>query len=158
MAFNLTAKNPAPVEGMYAYMPNIPQAHNVIFTGDEGATIQAGAVVTLDVASTNTVAPVVKAAGATDKPYGVVVRSVVKDIYNVGDRVGVAESGSSLFMVAGAAIAVGDELEFDPATRKVVKGATANNSLIGVAETAAGADGDFVQVKLNFNLGAVAAA
>lgn len=158
MAFDLTQTKPTPAEGQYAYMPNIPQAHNVIFAGDDGATIQAGAVVTLDTTSTNTVAPVVKAAAATDTPYGVVVRSLVKGSWNVGDKLAVAENGSSVFMVASAAIEVGAKLEFDPATRQVATGTTANYSLIGVAETAATAAGDYVQVKLDYNLGTVAAA
>lgn len=158
MAFNLTADKITQAEGLYAYMPNLPQVHNAIFTGDEGATIQAGAVVKLDTASTNAVAPVVAVAEATDKPYGVVVYDLVKSEYAVGDKLALASTGDSIYLVAGGAIAVGDELEFDPATRKVTKGATQNNSLIGVAETVATADGDYVQVKLNFNLGTVAAA
>lgn len=158
MAFDLTAKTQTPAEGMYAYMPNVPQVHNAIFTGDEGATIKAGAVVALDTTSTNTVAPVVKAAAKADKPYGVVGFNPINDVYNVGDKITLAEGGSSIFLVAAAAIAVGAELEFDPATRKVQTAATANAAKIGIAETAAAADGDFVQVKLDFNLGAVAGA
>lgn len=158
MAFNLTADRATQAEGLYAYMPNLPQVHNAIFTGDEGATIHAGAVVKLDTASTNKVAPVVAKAEATDKPYGVVVYDVVKPEYAVGDKLALASTGDSIYLVAGGAIAVGDELEFDPATRKVIKGATQNNALIGVAETQAVADGDYVQVKLNFNLGTVAGA
>lgn len=158
MAFDLTAKTQTPAEGMYAYMPNVPQVHNAIFTGDEGATIQAGAVVTLDTTSTNTVVPVVKAAAQADSAYGVVGFNPINDVYSVGDKITLAGSGSSVFLVAGAAIAVGAELEFDPDTRKVQTAATANATKIGIAETAATADGDYVQVKLNFNLGAVAGA
>lgn len=158
MAFNLTANKVGQAEGLYAYMPNLPQVHNAIFTGAEGDTIHAGAVVKLDTASQNAVAPVVAKAEQTDKAYGVVVYDLVKDNYIVGDKLALAGTGDSIYMVAGGAIAVGDELEFDPATRKVVKGATANATLIGIAETFAGADGDYVQVKLNFNLGAVAGA
>lgn len=158
MAFDLTAKTQTPAEGMYAYMPNVPQVHNAIFTGDEGATIQAGAVVALDTTSTNTVVPVVKAAEQAGKPYGVVGFNPINSVYNVGDKITLAESGSSIFLVAEAAIAVGAELEFNPATRKVQTAATANAAKIGIAETAATADGDYVQVKLDFNLGAVAGA
>lgn len=56
-------------------------------------------------------------------------------------------------MVAAGAIAVGAKLQFNASTRKVDDTTTATNAYIGIAETAAAADGDLIQVKLDFNLG-----
>lgn len=153
MTFDLTADRVKQAEGLYAYMPNLPQPHNCIFTGDAGDTVHTGAVVKLDATSTSTIVPNVKVADETDDVYGVVVYDMVKDTYAVGDKVAVAQTGDSIYLVAGGAIAVGAKVEFDKATRKVKTGATQGNTLIGIAETVATADGDFIQIKLNFNLG-----
>ena len=54
---------------------------------------------------------------------------------------------------AAGAISVGAKLQFNATTRKVDDSTTASNAYIGVAETAASAAGDLIQVKLDFNLG-----
>ena len=156
-AFSLTAAGMKPAEGMYALMPNQPHAHNNRFySGTSTDTIHAGAFVKLYGSSTSTVNPVVVAAAATDIPYGMVVYDALKDTNKVGDFVALAQSGDSVFMVAGGAIAVGAKLQFNASTRKVDDSTTSTYAYIGVAETAASADGDLIQVKLNFNLGVAA--
>lgn len=153
-AFSLTAAGMQPAEGMYALMPNKPHAHNnKFYSATATDTIKAGAFVKLYGSSTSTTNPVVVAAAATDVPYGMVVYDMLKDSNKVGDFVALAESGESVFMVAGGAIAVGAKLQFTAATRKVDDTTTSGNAYIGVAETAASADGDLIQVKLDFNLG-----
>lgn len=153
-AFPLTAAGTTPAEGMYAVIPNVPHAHNNRFySGTATDTIKAGAFVKLYGSSTSTTNPVVVAAAATDIPYGMVVYDSTRDANKVGDLVALAQTGDSVFMVAGGAIAVGAKLQFNASTRKVDDSTTATYAYIGVAETAAAADGDLIQVKLNFNLG-----
>lgn len=153
-AFSLTAAGTTPAEGMYAYMPNKPHPHNCKFySGTATDTIHAGAFVKLYTSSTSTTNPVVVAAAATDVPYGMVVYDMLKDTNKVGDFVALAQSGESVFLVAAGAIAVGAKLQFNASTRKVDDSTTATNAYIGIAETAAAADGDLIQVKLDFNLG-----
>ena len=153
-AFSLTAAGTKPAEGMYAYMPNKPHVHNAKFySGTSTDKIQAGAFVKLYTSSTSTTNPVVAAAAATDTPYGMVVYDAVKNVHGVGDFVALAETGDSVFLVAGGAIAVGAKLQFNATTRKVDDSTTGGSAYIGIAETAASADGDLIQVKLDFNLG-----
>ena len=153
-AFSLTAAGTTPAEGMYAYMPNKPHPHNCKFySGTATDTIRAGAFVKLYASSTSATNPVVVAAAATDVPYGMVVYDMLKDTNKVGDFVALAQSGESVFLVAAGAIAVGAKLQFNATTRKVDDSTTATNAYIGIAETAAAADGDLIQVKLDFNLG-----
>lgn len=153
-AFSLTAAGTKPAEGMYALMPNKPHAHNYEFySGTSTDTVTAGSFVKLYGSSTSTVRPVVAAAAVTDVPYGMVVYDAVKNVHGVGDLVALAQSGDSVFMVAAGAIAVGAKLQFNASTRKVDDSTTATYAYIGVAETAAAADGDLIQVKLDFNLG-----
>lgn len=153
-AFSLTAAGTTPAEGMYAYMPNKPHVHNAKFySGTSTDTITAGSFVKLYTSSTSTTNPVVAAAAATDVPYGMVVYDAVKNVHGVGDFVALAETGDSVFLVAAGAIAVGAKLQFNATTRKVDDSTTGGSAYIGIAETAAAAAGDLIQVKLDFNLG-----
>lgn len=157
-AFSLTASGTKPAEGMYAYMPNRPHPHNCEFySGTSTDTVTAGSFVKLYGSSTSTTRPVVAAAAVTDVPYGMVVYDAVQNVHGVGDLVALAQSGDSVFMVAAGAIAVGAKLQFNASTRKVDDSTTATYAYIGVAETAASAAGDLIQVKLDFNLGVQAA-
>lgn len=156
-AFSLTAAGTTPAEGMYALMPNQPHPHNCKFySGTSTDTVTAGSFVKLYASSTSTTNPVVAAAAVTDVPYGMVVYDAVKNVHGVGDYVALAQSGDSVFMVAAGAIAVGSKLQFNASTRKVDDTTTSTYAYIGVAETAASAAGDLIQVKLNFNLGVAA--
>lgn len=148
-AFSLTADRTAPAKGMYAYLENIHHPHNVILTGND---VVAGDFVVLDSTSTNTVAPVVKKAGVTEVPYGVVVYDMRVATNKAGDKLAIAQSGESIFLVANSAITVGAKLQFT-ADGYVDDTTTSTNAYIGYAETKAGAKGDIVQVKLDFNLG-----
>ena len=156
-AFQLTGSKVTPAKGMYADMPNLPQEHNVIFTSSTATDVLvAGDVVTLDTASTNTNAPVVKKAAATDAPYGVVIFDMVKSETKVGERVAIADNGDIIWLEAAGAIEVGDKVQFVAATTKVNDTTTQTNFYIGTAVTPAAADGDLLQIKLNLNLGAQA--
>ena len=144
----LTADAIKPVKGMYAYMPNRPHLHNVI-TGD---VVVAGDVVKQDTAQTDTLCPHVKKASATDTPFGVVVYDCRKVSNAVGEKVAIAQTGDIVYMVAGSAIAVGKTLQFD-ANMKVDDTTIVGNAFIGRALTPATADGDLIQVELDFTLG-----
>lgn len=157
-AFSLTAAGTKPAEGMYAYMPNKPHIHNAEFYSSTASdTVTAGSFVKLYGSSTSTTRPVVAAAAVTDVPYGMVVYDALKNVHGVGDLVALATTGDSVFMVAAGAIAVGAKLQFDASTRKVDDSTTATYAYIGIAETAASAAGDLIQVKLDFTLGTQAA-
>lgn len=157
-AFSLTASGTKPAEGMYAYMPNKPHIHNAEFySGTSSDTVTAGSFVKLYTSSTSTTRPVVAAAAVTDVPYGMVVYDALKNVHGVGDLVALATTGDSVFLVAAGAISVGAKLQFDASTRKVDDSTTATYAYIGVAETAASAAGDLIQVKLDFTLGTQAA-
>lgn len=153
-AFSLTAAGTTPAEGMYALMPNQPHPHNCKFySGTSTDTVTAGNFVKLYSSSTSTTNPVVAACAVTDVPYGMVVYDAVKNVHGVGDYVALAQSGDSVFMVAGGAISVGAKLQFNASTRKVDDTTTSTYAYIGVAETKATSAGDLIQVKLDFNLG-----
>jgi len=157
-AFSLTASGTKPAEGMYAYMPNKPHVHNAEFySGTSTDTVTAGSFVKLYGSSTSTTRPVVAAAAVTDVPYGMVVYDALNNVHGVGDLVALATTGDSVFMVAAGAIAVGAKLQFNASTRKVDDSTTATYAYIGIAETAASAAGDLIQVKLDFTLGTQAA-
>ena len=150
---NLTADTIKPVEGMYAYVPNKPHLHNVV----AGDVLVAGQVVKQDTTQTDTLCAHVKAAAATDTPFGVVVYDCRKVSNAVGDKVAIAQTGDVIYMVAGGAVTAGAKLQFTAATRKVDDTTTANKAFIGRAITPATADGDLIQVELDFTLGVQAA-
>lgn len=148
--FSLTADSISPAIGMYAYMPNKPQLHNVVVGGN--ASVTAGTFVKLDATSTNTVCPVVVPATATDKPFGVVAYDIRTNSNAVGSKIAVAQSGDIVYLPCAGAVSVGAKLQFAPATGKVDDTTTAGNAYIGVAVTKGSADGDLIQVELNFDL------
>ena len=154
-AFNLTATAIAPAKGQYALLPNLPQEHNVEFySGTSTDTLPAGAFVKLYGSSTSTTHPVAVVCAATDTPYGMVVYDARKAAYAVGERFAIAQSGDKVYCEAAGAIAVGAKLQFNPSGWKVDDTTTGGNAYIGVAETAATAAGDLIQVKLDFGAGA----
>lgn len=153
-AFNLVAERPQPIRGAYAYMPNVPHTHNNIFYSSTATdTIKAGDFVKLSSTSTNTACPVVEACAVTDVPVGMVVYDCRLNGFKVGEKVALAKTGDIVWLVANGAITVGAKLQMVDGTVYVDDTATADNAYIGVAQTVATAQGDFVQVELNFNLG-----
>ena len=153
-AFNLTATSIKPQKGQYALLPNLPQQHNVEFYSSTATDLlPVGALVKLYGSSTNTNHPVAVVCAATDKPFGMVVYDARKEAYAVGERFAVAQSGDVVFCEAAGAIAVGAKVQFNPTGWKVDDLTTAGNAYIGVAQTAATAAGDLIQIKLNFDLG-----
>ena len=151
---DLTATSIKPIEGLRAYMPNQPQLHNVVFTSGTSTDVtSAGQVVALNTSSTNIDCPEVVACPANGDPFGVVVYDVRREHAKVGEKIAIAQSGDVVFMVAGGAVAVGAKLQFNASTRKVDDTTTSGGAFIGKALTVASADGDLIQVELNFDLG-----
>ena len=143
MALNLNDFKITPRKGLYAYMPNVPQPHNCI----AGETLVAGDIVKLDSTATNANCPVLKKASVTDKVFGVVPADAMKNAYAVNDKVPVAVTGSTIFMPVAGAVTQGAVLYFT-ADGEVTATVTAGNTILGVAQVAAAAKGDLVQVKL----------
>ena len=153
-AFNLVADSVAPERGMYAYMPNAPQEHNNIFySAEPNDTIQAGDFVKLSATSTNTACPVVEKCAIADVPYGMVVYDCRVNAHKVGERVALAKSGEIVWLVANGEINVGSKLQMINGTVYVDDTTTSASAYVGVAVTKANAQGDLIQVKLDFNLG-----
>lgn len=149
MALNLNRLNITPSKGLYVYMPNAPEPHNCIVSEAQNTPLVAGDIVTLDATSTNTHCPVIKKAAVTDKVFGVIPTDALKNSYNAKEKCMAAIEGSYIYLPAAKAIAMGADLYFD-ATGAVTDTATAGNSIIGIANTAAAAKDDLVQVKLRF--------
>lgn len=151
MALNLNQFAPNEhFAGMYVYQANLPQLHNVIISEDQSTALNAGAIVALDSASTNTDAPVVLQADVDDKIFGVVTYNPVKNSFVAGERIAIARENDIIYLPAAAAIAVGADLYFTSAN-KVTSTATPGDSIVGVALTPAAADGDLIQVELHFS-------
>lgn len=148
ISLNQFAPN-TPVDGMYVYMANLPQLHNVIISQAQENELMAGAVLAIDTTSTNTNAPVVKQAAAGDTILGVLSYNPVQTLYKAGDRVGVARANDIVWKPAAGAIAAGAAVTFNE-QNQVVTGTT---NIIGIALTPAAAAGDFVQVELHFDKG-----
>ncbi len=153
-AFNLVEERPQPVRGAYAYIPNTPHIHNAIFYSAEATdTLQAGDFVKLSATSTNTACPVVEKCAVADVPYGMVVYDCRVNANKVGDKIAIAQTGDVVWLVANAEIAVGSKVQTVADTIYVDDTTEAGNAYIGTAVTKANAQGDYVQVELNFNLG-----
>lgn len=136
-----------PVDGMYVYMANLPQLHNVIVSASQATALKAGDVVVLDTASTNTYAPVCLAGSAGDVPFGVVTYTPMTNSFPAGERVGIARENDIIWKTADGAIAVGDKVAIT--SDMTVKTAT-TGGVIGTALTPASAKGDLIQVELKF--------
>ena len=151
MALDLNDLNITPRDGAYVYMPNTPQPHNCIVSDSvtDEAPLKAGDIVTLDNTSTNPYCPVVKKAAVADAIFGVIPTDAIKDTYTAKQKVMVAIEGSYIYKTAAAAINQGVDLYFN-ANMQVTSTATAGNSILGTANTAAAAANDLVQVKLKF--------
>lgn len=149
ISLNQFAPN-VPVAGLYVYMANLPQLHNVIVSSAQTTPLAPGAVVTLDSTSTNTNAPVAKQAAVTDSILGVVVYNPIQNRFTAGERIAVARDNDIVWLPAAGAITTGATLYFT-ADNEVTATATAGNSIIGKAITPATAQGDFVQVELRFS-------
>lgn len=150
MTISLNAFAPnTPFAGMYVYQANLPQLHNVIVSASQSTALVSGAIVTLDTSSTNTDAPVALQANVDDKIFGVVTYNPAKNQWAAGDRIAIARNGDIIWMPAAKAVTVGADLYFTSAN-KVTPDATAGNSIVGTALTPASADGDLIQVELQF--------
>lgn len=145
ISLNQFAPN-SPQAGMYVYMANLPQLHNVIVSANQETALAAGAVVTIDGAVANANAPVAKQAAVTDAVFGVVTYNPVKATYAAGEKIAIARANDVVFMPAAGAITAGSTLYFNAANQV----AAAGDSVIGRALTSAAGAGDYVQVELGF--------
>lgn len=146
---SLNAFDIKPITGLYVYMANLPQLHNVIVSTNQATPLIAGAVVTIDGAISNPNAPVAKQAAVTDEILGVVVYNPILNSFIANDRIAVARENDVIWMPAAEAITAGSELYFN-ANNQVTPTATAGNTIIGKALTPATAENDLVQVELKF--------
>lgn len=152
---SLNAFDIKPIVGLYVYMANLPQLHNVIVSPNQETPLMAGAVVTIDGTVTNPNAPVAKQAAVTDEILGVIAYSPIVNQFTLNgqyianDRIAVARENDIIWMAAAGAITAGSILYFN-ANNQVTSTATAGNTIIGIALTPAIAENDLVQVELKF--------
>lgn len=135
------------VAGLYVYMANLPQLHNVIVSSAQETPLLAGAIVTIDNTSTNTDATVAKQAATSDDILGVVTFNPIINSFEAGDRISIARENDIVWLPAAAAVEAGATLYFNEQNQVT---STAGGSSIGKALTPASAQGDFVQVELKF--------
>lgn len=138
-----------PVAGLYVYMANLPQLHNIIVSKNQTTPLVAGAVVTIDTASTNIDAAEVIQAAPNAEIFGVVTYTPVQTEFEAGERIAIARANDIVWLPAAGAIPAGSTLYFND-QNQVTATATGGNSIIGKAITYAAAENDFVQVELNF--------
>lgn len=138
-----------PVAGMYCYMPNHPQNHDIRVSENQTTALMAGAILTIDTAVAAPHAPFVKQAAVTDKIVGVLTYNPITNQFVSNDLIAIAQCGDFVYLPADGAITVGSELYFN-ADNQVTATATAGNSIIGTAWTTATAEGELIKVKLGF--------
>lgn len=149
ISLNQFAPN-VPVAGLYVYMANLPQLHNVIVSSTQTTALAPGAIVALDVTATNPYAPVAKQAAVTDAIFGVVTYNPIQNSFKAGERISIARDNDIVWLPAADAVTEGAILYFT-ADNEVTSTATAGNSIIGKALTPATAKGDLLQVELRFS-------
>lgn len=151
LSLNQFAPN-TPLDGMYVYMANEGQLHNVIVGAE--TTLKAGDMVAIDTSSTNTNAPVVLKADMSDAstiPFGVVSYNPVKSSYTTGERVGLARDYDVIWKTASEIIPAGVPVVFD-ANHKVRVVDNTDTLFNGISLTPASAEGDLIQVELKLTL------
>lgn len=151
ISLNQFAPN-TPIDGLYVYMANEGQLHNVIVAASQSTALKAGDVVVLDATSTNVNSPVVLGADTDDKPFGIVSYTPITAGHAAGSRVGIAREHDVIWKKADSAIAVGDVVGFksDYTVQKANPATGVTAGTIGIALTPAAAKGDFIQVELHF--------
>lgn len=151
MALNLNQFAPnEPIDGLYVYQANLPQLHNPIISASQDSALTYGAFVAIDTASTNTDAPVVLQADVDDPVFGVIAYTPIKAQFGAGERVAIARANDIIWKKKDSnAITAGAALYFN-SSNQVTATATAGNTIIGKAITAAAAADGFVQVELGF--------
>lgn len=149
ISLNQFAPN-VPIAGLYVYMANLPQLHNVIVSSAQTTALAPGAIVTLDSTATNPHAPVAKQAAVTDAIFGVVTYNPIQNRFKAGERIAIARDNDIVWLPAAGAVAEGAILYFT-ADNQVTSTATAGNSIVGKALTPAAAKGDLLQVELRFS-------
>lgn len=148
MALGLTNLDIAPVRGNAALLPNQPIIQGAKVSASETATLVPGDVVTLATGGSAD-AIIVKKAAVTDLPVGVVAGNPIKTGFKASEHVSFFPAGSFVYMESGSAsIARGTKVQFD-ANGKVKATSTASNGYVGVAWTAAAAEGDIIIVKID---------
>ena len=142
MALNQNSFRIEPLKGQ-KYRDTGDTISVMIADADPDLEYVAGEAVILDAASTGFT--VTKGADATADFVGVIVTNQLREKFYAGDVVEIVMLGGEVVMEAGAAVATGAKLEYNPATKKVV-GATTGKELLR-AMSAAAADGDLLVCK-----------
>lgn len=104
--------------------------------------LQPGEFVCLDPASpAGKPARFIKGVDAESKYFGVALTNILVEEFSVGDFVQIGILSSGVLCEAGEAIAVGDSLAYDPATKKLMV-AGVGETVVATAMQKATADGD----------------
>lgn len=110
------------------------------------AQLSPGEFVCLDPATVAGKPPrLIRGADTTAKFFGVVLTNILTETFAVGDFVQIGILSCGVLCEAGEAINVGDDLAYDPATKKVMV-ATTGDTVVGTALQKAGTVGDLIKV------------
>lgn len=148
MALELTNLRITPTRGNAALLPNQPILQGCVVSLSETATLVPGDIVALATGGADDQI-VVKKAAVTDLPFGVVVGNAIATGFAAKDRVSLFVKGAYVYLIAGGSVARGAKVQFNPTTGKVDDTSTASNGYVGVALTAASADGDVIIVQVD---------
>ena len=144
MAIRLTNLGIEAIKGQAALLPNQPLLHNCHTETD----VNCGDIVTLTTSATKKNVVVVKKAGVTDLPVGVVAYNGIKTGFKANDLVTVIPDNGFVYLPAGSAsITRGAKLQFN-ANGQVVATSTASNGYIGIAFTEPVAVDDLIVVQV----------
>lgn len=145
----LTQQNIRPTKGQAAFLPNQPIIHNCVVDPSADAALVPGDAVTF--ASTSlTDLTVVKKAGATDTPIGVVVYNGIKSGFVANDRISIFPVNSFVYLPAGSAeLTNGATVKLNSSGQVVAASATTSVvGYIGILWTQPAAEGDMVAVQI----------
>lgn len=145
MAIDLNQVSMEAKAGTYALMPNCP-AIQARVVSTQATPITAPTVVKL--VAGNGGVPTVAPCGVTEIPFGVVMGSLNKESFSANEMVSLATAKDVVyFETTAAAITAGDKVEFTVGG-KVLKFATADNTVLGVSLDSVPATGGIVRVAI----------
>lgn len=146
MTNSLTQRNIRPAIGQAAFLPNQPIIHNCVVDPTADEALQIGDVVTFATTDLPDLT-VVKKAGASDLPIGVVVYNAIKSAFDAYERVSVFPVNSYVYLPAGAAnLTLGTQVTVNAEGQVVA--ATGGNGAIGILWTQPAEVGSMVAVQI----------
>lgn len=144
MAFQLNQPFASALKGMIVNGSNTNRVSCII---DPASVITFYGATKVKISGSSNGITYVEKAAATDRGFGFITYSPIKNTFVAGDRVEVALVTNVMNMEAGAAIAAGVAVEQVATGDKVIT-AAGTNKICGYTITSAASSGDIVQVEI----------